>query len=206
MNVTVPDEHVSDRSHQLTAARWKRLHGSGRDMVCVVSASVKQPTQVLPASGVGRRDCGRCHGLGTATQSTDERNVARRVESQGTVAESDDDEQTLGPDFSPFQMWSKEAPKCSRCQIMKRYHRTFWTPSCRICSRQRVHHVHCRGLWVGWCWSHSRREARCTTKRNSIWVQIPMFGRRESLTSRAWHRQEDSEETESDLAARSRPR
>ena len=107
--------------------------------------------------------------LDSDTESADERNVARRVESQGTVVESVDDEQSLGRVSTLLQgVWSKEAPNCSRFQIIKRHHRTFWTPSSRICWKQRVHHVHCRGLWVadGWCWSHSRPEARhdlCTT-------------------------------------------
>ena len=48
-------------------------------------------------------------------ESEDEPNVARRVESQGTVVESDDDEQPLGHDSSP----SRCGPRCSRCQIMK---------------------------------------------------------------------------------------
>ena len=172
--------------------------------------SASQPRSP-PTDGVGRRDCGRCHGLGTATQSQRTSGIwPAKWSLKGQLRNLMTMSNLSGPIFPLFQMWSKEAPKCSRCKIMKRYHRTFWTPSCRICSRHRVHHVHCRGLWVagGWCWSHSRPDARhdlCTKKcprlrRMQLFqvhfghtttrvhqrcqfhlVQIPVCGRRERV-------------------------
>ena len=89
-----------------------------------------------------RGDCGRYHGFGTATQNQQtsgmwpaEWNLKGQLWNLLTM------NNLSGVILPMVQVWSKEAPDCSRCQIVKEHHRTFWT-----CWRQRVHYVYCRWL------------------------------------------------------------
>ena len=58
---------ISSHARVVTVEEIARI--KSRYGLRVSGASVRQPTQIPPTGGVGRRDCGRCHGLGTATQS-----------------------------------------------------------------------------------------------------------------------------------------
>ena len=87
--------------------------------------------------------------------------MARRVESQGTVVESDDDEQPLGRDSSPLPDVVQGGPELFAMSDHEE------TPQDVLDALEQdlletegSNHVHCRGLWVadGWCWSHSRPE------------------------------------------------
>ena len=89
-------------------------------------------------------------------ESEDERNVARRVESQGAVVESGDDEQLPGRDSSlPGVVQGG-----SELFAMSDHEET--PQGVLDALEQDLLETEGPGLWVadGWCWSDSRPEAR----------------------------------------------
>ena len=78
--VTVPDEQFSvPNRNSRVGPGLKSSCATGQDMVCVVNALVKQPTQVHPTGGVGHRKTGFAMVLGQRLRAADERNVAPRI-------------------------------------------------------------------------------------------------------------------------------